>query len=236
MEGARTGFTALFAGRRPASLLDVGCGTATWLRAAIDAGVGHVRGIEGLDLPQAQTHVAKPLITVADLNEPVDLGERFDAVLCLEVVHLLRRESADTIVDTLIRHGDHIFFSAGVPGQGGIQHINCQWPAYWQALFNARGYVCSDEIRWRIWDDKTMEPWYRQNMMEARRDPERAGKEARIRSVIHPDALASFAGEFVPTIQKQIEEGGMLWGWYLRAPFKAAAAKIRHRMHRRTAR
>src|SRR2546425_10064499 len=80
MEGARAGVAALFAHKKPASLLDVGCGTATWLKAALEAGGADVGGIEGLDLPQEQMHVPKDLIAVADLNQPINLGRRFDVV------------------------------------------------------------------------------------------------------------------------------------------------------------
>jgi SAM-dependent methyltransferase len=232
MEGARAGIAALFPQRKPASLLDVGCGVGTWLKAALEAGVQTVRGIEGQDVPQEDMHVPKALVTVADLNDPIDLGQRFDVVISLEVAQLLEPECAETFVDTLVRHGEHIFLSAAPPGQGGQQHVNCQWPDYWQALFNMRGYVCSDAIRWRIWDIAAMEGWYRQNMMEARFDPAHAGKESRIKRVIHPAILPSFSGEFIGMLRERIENGGMLWPWYIRAPFKAAVAKLRYKMKR----
>ena len=106
---------------------------------------------------------------------------------CLEVGEHLPPESAGTLVRSLCTHSDRIFFSAAAPQQLGEHHINCQWPEYWQALFNEHGYSCHDEVRFRMWRDTGIEPWYRQNMFLARKAPEVAGHEPRIPALIHPD-------------------------------------------------
>lgn len=214
----------------PGSLLDVGCGTGTWLQAALSLGVRNVRGIEGLDLPQDMLFVPKSLIERRDLNRLVDLGERFDLVLCLEAAEHIEPENADTLIDTITGHGDLILFAAAAPGQAGTHHVNCQWPEYWQEKFNARGYVCDDEPRWKMWDQLKIEPWYRQNLFRATKDPPKAGTEPRIKRVINPDALSCFSETFFPLHKQRIEEGGLRWPWYLSAPIKAARAKLRQRL------
>ena len=65
--------------------------------------------------------------------------------------------------------------------------MNCQWPEYWQLLFNARGYVCDDAFRWEIRNIQEIEPWYRQNIFIAKLSPKLAGHEPRIRAVVNPD-------------------------------------------------
>jgi SAM-dependent methyltransferase len=137
----------------PESVLDVGCGQGEWL-AEFPAAVDKV----GVD-------IAAPEPT--DLTEPLDLGRTFDLVLCLEVGEHLPEESADTLVDTLIRHaGDvgDIVFGAAVPGQDGIGHINCQPHEYWHAKFATRGFDPYDEIRPLIRDNANVSPWYRDNI------------------------------------------------------------------------
>jgi len=57
-----------------------------------------------------------------------------------------------------------VAFSAAIPGQGGVGHVNEQWPDYWEALFAAKGYVLVDWFRRQLWDDTAIEPWYRQNL------------------------------------------------------------------------
>jgi hypothetical protein len=39
----------------------------------------------------------------------------------------------------------------------------------------------------RYWDDKRIEPWYRQNIFWARREPHCAGREPRLKAVINPE-------------------------------------------------
>ena len=109
----------------------------------------------------------KEHVRQADLSRPLNLARRFDLVLCLEVAEHLEPASAATIIDTLTAHGDRILFSAAAPGQPGMHHVNCQWPDYWQRLFNARGFACDGAVRWEIWRNGRIEPWYRQNLMMA---------------------------------------------------------------------
>lgn len=223
--GAREALRILLADGAPESVLDVGCGTGTWLRASLECGATEVIGVDGADLPEDVMFVPKQQVLQADLNRPLRLDRRFDLVLCLEAAEHLERESAGTIIDTLTAHGDRILFSAAAPGQPGLGHINCQWPSYWQQLFNARGYACNDAVRWIIWDNGAIEPWYRQNLMLALRDEGAAGREPRIRSVLHPEMVACN----VPDVAA-IEKGQLPWQWYATAPLKAAAAKIRRRL------
>jgi len=61
------------------------------------------------------------------------------------------------LVTSLRAHADTVIFSAACPGQEGQGHINCQWPSYWQALFNRNGFECVDDIRPVIWGNTDIE-------------------------------------------------------------------------------
>ena len=152
LKGARAALPLLLARAHAGSLLDVGCGTGTWMKAALDFGIADVFGIDGVQVPADQLHVPAEKIARQELSRPWNLGRRFDAVICLEVAEHLDRECAPGLIDSLARHADLVYFSAACPGQEGQHHVNCQWPAYWQQLFNARGFSCSDEPRWELWD------------------------------------------------------------------------------------
>ena len=232
VEGALETLRILFPESFPKSVLDVGCGTGTWLRAALDCGASEILGVDGVALPAETLFVAKEQVLKADLNRPVALGRRFELVLCLETVEHLEPASADTIVDTLTAHGDRILFSAAAPGQPGTHHVNCRWPAYWQGLFNARGYVCDDSVRWVIWDNPDIEVWYRQNLMMAVRHEERAGEEPRIKPVLHPEFVAAHGWKLQEHLDL-VERGALPWWWYALLPFRAAAAKLRRRLRLR---
>jgi hypothetical protein len=107
----------------------------------------------------------RPNFIRRDLTEPLDvLGRRYDLVVCLEVGEHLPEEAAGTLVESLVRHGDTVLFSAAVPGQAGKGHINCQPHGYWHGLFDGHGYAMSDTVRPLISRDGRVSPWYRDNI------------------------------------------------------------------------
>ncbi len=228
--GPKAAFSKLFPDGLPASILDVGCGTGTWLRAALDCGVLDVVGIDGVEIPREQLLLPPEKFLCHNLNAPVDLGRRFDVVTCLEVAEHLEPEVEKVLIQTLTRHADKILFSAACPSQPGQHHVNCQWPDYWQSLFNSEGFICSDSIRWQIWDDQNIEPWYRQNLFSAWKDPKQAGTEPRIQPVIHPEiskVMLQFSTKFNnPEHIRKIEQGWMPAAWYATVPFRALKSKV----------
>lgn len=224
LSGARKGLAYLLDGRSPRSLLDVGCGNGTWMRAAVEHGVETVVGVDGVADARPLAGLDGAAFHHFDLTQPLDLGHKFDLVISLEVAEHLPPAHAATFVASLARHGDLIFFSAACPGQHGQHHVNCQWPSYWQDLFNAEGFVCTDEIRRRMWSDPEVEPWYRQNIFACHRDPERAGREPRLNAQIHPDMVAYL--HLIPSAD--IEDAKLPLSWYLRT----SAAAIRRKLGR----
>jgi hypothetical protein len=104
-------------------------------------------------------------LKVSDLASPVDLGRKFDFVQSLEVAEHLPESAASTFVESLVRHGDIILFSAAAVGQGGHDHINEQPYEYWRDKFLKHGYVLLDWLREAIKDNRSVEPWYRYNSL-----------------------------------------------------------------------
>jgi SAM-dependent methyltransferase len=230
LEGARTALAIMFGGSVPQSLVDVGCGTGTWVRAAIELGVDDVLGVDGADLANDQLRFPWTSFRQEDLEHAVNLGRTFEVAICLEVGEHLAPERAEVLISTLTAHADRIYFSAACPGQLGEHHVNCQWPAYWQRIFNAQGYACEDSIRWLLWDLPDLEFWYRQNVFLAQRRPEHAGHEPRIPPVIHPAMLAfeneSAVGDLRLRLLRKIEEGSQSVGWYFATPARALGHKL----------
>jgi SAM-dependent methyltransferase len=149
------------------SAVDVGCGVGTWLRVLKEKGVAEVRGVDGPWVEPDLLEIPKADFLVHDLatGGRLDLGRRFDLAICLEVGEHLAGDRAEDFVGLLCGLADVVLFSAAVPGQGGIGHVNEQWPAYWTGLFDRRGFEVSDTIRPRIWTDEAI-PWlYRQNVL-----------------------------------------------------------------------
>jgi SAM-dependent methyltransferase len=222
----------LFSERMPKSLIDVGCGTGTWLRAAMDLGISDVFGLDGINVSPIQLLIPRALFQQQDLTLAWNLKRRFDVAFCLEVAEHLDSASAFHLIKCITEHADLVYFSAAPPGQTGQHHVNCQWPDYWQSLFNSCGYVCSDQVRWRIWDDTDVDPWYRQNLFEARSDPAGAGKETRIKRVIHPELFEQSAPFSWSRFKRRAEQGVLPTKWYMTTPLKAVLFKIRRRIKR----
>jgi len=149
----------------PQSVLDAGCGAGAWCSVWLEIGVPDVRGLDGNYVRPEGLLIDQQLFTAADLAHPVDLGRKFDLVTSLEVAEHLPADSADVFVDSLVRHGDIILFSAATPGQGGEYHVNEQPLAYWREKFMRRGYACFDPIREVVAGAGQVEPWYRYNML-----------------------------------------------------------------------
>ena len=126
---------------------------------AVEFDVTDIFGVDGVAIPTEQLQISSSLFRQQDLTRPWNLGRRFEAALCLEVAEHLDEKNAAVLIDALTTHSDCVVFSAACPGQPGQHHVNCQWPAYWQKMFNECGYVCTDEVRWQIWHDERIELW-----------------------------------------------------------------------------
>jgi SAM-dependent methyltransferase len=150
---------------RPASVIDVGCGTGIWLSVFREAGVEDVWGADGAYVDEGLLEIHKGRFLARDLTRPLGLDRQFDLVVSLEVAEHLPEACAGAFVRSLTGLGPVVLFSAAIPHQGGTHHVNEQWPAYWAALFEAHGFVAVDCLRRRFWSDEDVEWWYAQNAM-----------------------------------------------------------------------
>lgn len=148
---------------QPGSVLDVGCGTGTWLKVFEDHGVSEILGVDGDYVNRSMLQIDDINFHAHDLRKPLDLKKKFDLVVSLEVAEHLPESADDVFVESLVRHGEVILFSAAIPGQGGQNHLNEQWPSYWQEKFRRFGFEFYDVIRPEIWLNKEVDVWYRQN-------------------------------------------------------------------------
>jgi SAM-dependent methyltransferase len=147
------------------SVLDVGCGLGTFLRAFQENGVRHVLGVDGDHVPASRLLIDPSRFRSADLARGLDVAGRFDLAVSLEVAEHLPAERAAGFVADLCRAADVVLFSAAIPGQGGTHHVNEQWPSWWAVRFRAHGYEAFDLLRPALWADEEVEWWYRQNCL-----------------------------------------------------------------------
>lgn len=181
----------------PQAVVDVGCGVGTWLSVCRERGVTHILGLERPEVPAELFVIPTEYVQRTRMSPPPALSTTFDLALCLEVAEHLPPNAADGLVTYLTQAAPAVLFSAAVPGQGGSDHLNEQWPSYWVQRFNERGYDTFDIIRPHIWNSKEIPVWYRQNLLLFVRQSWLAGRpavaEALCQSVpqpldlVHPD-------------------------------------------------
>jgi SAM-dependent methyltransferase len=147
------------------TVVDVGCGNGTWLKVFQENGVADILGIDGSYVSPEILVISPDKFISQNLEESLDIKQKFDLVVSLEVAEHLSNESAERFVDSLTRLGSVVLFSAAIPYQGGINHINEQWQSYWTQLFQQKGYLVSDWIRKEIWNNENIAYYYRQNIL-----------------------------------------------------------------------
>jgi SAM-dependent methyltransferase len=168
----------------PSSILDVGCGIGTWLKAFELLGVTDYCGVDGsyvnrdlLQIPQSKFHPQ-------DLRQEWNLNRQFDLVISLEVAEHLDEQFAGHFVNTLIKHG-------------GQNHVNEQWLSFWKDKFDSVGYTLYDVLRPVIWTNSKVDVWYKQNMvvfckeghpLNAKLKPLSSGYV----DVVHPDLFSFY--------------------------------------------
>lgn len=148
----------------PNSVVDVGCGIATWLKVFSDNGINDFLGIDGNYVDRNGLKIKSTSFVEFDLEIFYSSQRKFDLAISLEVAEHLKEESADIFIKSLTNLSDVVVFSAAIPNQGGQNHLNEQEPSYWISKFEEEGFQCFDILRPIFWENKKVDCWYKQNI------------------------------------------------------------------------
>lgn len=178
----------------PKSLIDVGCGSGSWLKVFFNHGIEDYFGVDGKWVSDKQIVLPMERFARLDLSKPFSFPRTFDLALCLEVAEHLPKSSADAFVSSLCRLAPVIVFSAAIPGQGGTHHINEQWPDYWAEKFSSEGFQTFDFIRPQLWSQPDLQAHYAQNILVFVREghlpnkfpPETSIQDLKALRLVHP--------------------------------------------------
>ena len=133
------------------------------LRACLDSGVKIIRGVDGSWVNQKMLVIPPENFSQFDISRPGLKDSIPEKVF--DLAEHIEPEHSDTYMDNLTSFSDVILFSAAIPKQGGTHHVNEQWPSYWIEKFQAKNFIPVDCIRPKIWNDKDISVWYRQNIL-----------------------------------------------------------------------
>jgi SAM-dependent methyltransferase len=149
----------------PRSVIDIGCGTGTWLSVFKDHNIEDIKGVDGDWVNDELLLIPKACFTPHDLTQELHIEQRFDLAVSLEVAEHLDKQYAKNFVSTLVKLSSVVLFSAAIPFQGGTHHVNEEWPDYWASLFAEHDYLAIDCIREKIWNNENVAWWYAQNVL-----------------------------------------------------------------------
>ncbi|MEZ5003150.1 MAG: methyltransferase domain-containing protein [Chitinophagales bacterium] len=183
----------------PQSVADVGCGVGTWLSVWKNNSVHNLIGIDGDYVDRSQLQINVDEFIPYDLTTSLIFDKKFDIATSFEVGEHIPTEHSDIFVKNICSLSNVIVFSAALPGQGGTNHINEQWPSYWAEIFKKYGYQPVDCLRMKIWNNDKIGYYYRQNMIVfihqsviekyIHLTADSLSVEDGVLSIVHPDTL-----------------------------------------------
>lgn len=203
------------------SAVDVGCGDGSWLAALSALGVDDVMGVEGPWISPQQLKIPTDKVRRMRLDQAIRIERRFDLALSLEVAEHLPPARAESFVSDLVSLAPCVLLSAAIPGQGGHNHLNEQWPEYWAALFARHGYAAVDCLRLHFWSDRDVAWWYRQNLLlfcDAAMCAARPALAAAaapspdaVKALVHPECFSQQRRHAEPSFGRWLKMGRAAW-------------------------
>jgi glycosyltransferase involved in cell wall biosynthesis len=146
----------------PEKVVDIGCGPGMLVYSLREVGIDAF----GYDVDERINNKEYlKQVSLFDLNDPADV------VTCMEVAEHIENGLSDNVVDSVIRNikpGGILIWTAAIPGQGGVGHINCQEKEYWQEKFERKNMIRNSEMEKELIEytlNGTYMGWFVNNVM-----------------------------------------------------------------------
>lgn len=190
---------------KPKSIVDFGCGEGIWLQVIKQLQDQiEILGIDGEYINRKELKIPEKCFVPANLERKISLSKKYDLAMTLEVAEHLDERASDIFIDNITRASDNVLFSAAIPGQGGVNHVNEQWQEYWIKKFEARGSSVDTSLRNLLWNEQQIVPWRRQNILFfTKRCLVPIMPEKSIYNVVHPDMYSSIIKKLELLEQRQ---------------------------------
>jgi hypothetical protein len=135
-----------------------------WCKAFKENGVKKVLCIDHPSIQSEDLMVEEIEFYRFDLDKKMPDPQEFDWAISIEFAEHIKKAKSESIVKFLTQSAHVILFSAAIPRQGGLAHINEQRPKFWRELFKAEGFEVIDAIRPQILFDSSIPSYLRQNL------------------------------------------------------------------------
>ncbi len=136
----------------PASALDAGCAIGLLVEQLRERGVD----AEGIDISEYAIGSAHELlrdhVRIGSVAAP--LGQRYDLIVCIEVLEHMPRAEAEAAVVNFCAHSDDVLFSSSPLDHKEATHFNVNPPEYWAYLFAQQGFFRDVDF-----DASFLTPW-----------------------------------------------------------------------------
>jgi len=147
------------------SVVDFGCAEGTFLHTLKTLGTNEILGLDGHWVKEEWLVISKDEFLEANFEQPIKLSKKYDLAISLEVAEDIQEKNAYQFIKSLTKSSDFILFSAAIPKQGGLNHVNEQWQSYWKKLFARVNFACLDYLRPIFWDNEKIATYYKQNTL-----------------------------------------------------------------------
>jgi len=130
---------------KPASVIDFGCGIASYLESAWHKGITKLKGYD-IAANMAAKYIpeqVKPSVERVDCTFPIKT-KKYDCVISFETAEHIEPIRTNTFIQNIVNavsKTGFILFTAAPPDQDGTGHINCHDKDQWIIWFVATGKV-----------------------------------------------------------------------------------------------
>ena len=123
------------------SFIDFGCSTGLYLREIqLKMPTISTTGYE-FSKDAVDNALCKNIVQV-DLTNKLEAEKTPNTLgLCLEVLEHIDEQNSKAVLENIVSMCDKLIFSAAIPGQGGVGHINCRPKIDWIKKFHELGWV-----------------------------------------------------------------------------------------------